>query len=794
VSDSPDANADHKVVAIIPCRNGESSVGATIESIEATGSIDEILVIDDGSRDNTAVTAYNCGARVVRLEQNQGKAAAMVAGIDAAPDADIFLFVDADTGSSAAAAVALLAPILDDQADLVIAVLPSAGGKGGLGLVRDLAKWGIHRAARAQVKAPLSGQRAVKADLMRQLAKEQGLAPRFGVEVAMTIDALNAGWRVAEVDVDMTHDHRGRTLAGFLHRGGQGRDVIGALWYRAFPLWLRLLPIAAITVLLVVACGLAAVGEQRDTGSALPRLPVVNVVLVPDASWSSVVVNVDSQALGSVVTGDAKNVFNVVEAGSRDKKATPSPFVRVSTESDVPPPTSTPTLVVGVTTVGEKAALRPMILQSAGIHGTLTSPSTKRNGLVDITDIAPTVLTMEGRTVPNSMTGTAMRVLPRTASTISLDASNQMAQFYDRINPLVIVTFVWVQIIAFVWALLAARKHNQLPAARWVATAISAFPLATYLTRWFLNTHALNFGLWALVCLAFTAALAFFAAYETKSNLAPLQRILFATIIAMVLDVLTGSHLQLSGVFGSSPTLGARYHGLGNPASELLLLASVLWVGLHVQTSPSRADALWSSAALLLVVTIAVGAPGLGSDVGGLFTMVVTSTGLMIALYLRRLPWKWLITAAAGALIALVAASWLDYQRAPDARTHLGRLTARVVNEGPSPLVSTIGRKIDVNILAYGFPWSLGVVAIVGFMLIGLLQGKWNSAFPLQSSQRVALIAALAGSAVAYAVNDSGIVVLALVSVFVGPYVLVEYRHSRPKSELTGSKLEVVVP
>jgi hypothetical protein len=69
----------------------------------------------------------------------------------------------------------------------------------------------------------LSGQRAVRGDLLREC---RPLAPRFGVEVAMTIDAVRLGARVVELDVEMRHRPTGRSVRGFVHRGRQGLDML----------------------------------------------------------------------------------------------------------------------------------------------------------------------------------------------------------------------------------------------------------------------------------------------------------------------------------------------------------------------------------------------------------------------------------------------------------------------------------------------------------------------------------------------------------------------------------------
>jgi hypothetical protein len=69
---------------------------------------------------------------------------------------------------------------------------------------------------------PLSGQRAVRWEALPALLP---FAPGFGVEVAMTIDALRAGLRVVEVEVDLRHNATGKDLSGLLHRARQARAI-----------------------------------------------------------------------------------------------------------------------------------------------------------------------------------------------------------------------------------------------------------------------------------------------------------------------------------------------------------------------------------------------------------------------------------------------------------------------------------------------------------------------------------------------------------------------------------------
>jgi hypothetical protein len=249
------------VVALVPAFDRVDSIADTVTALSGVARIERIVVIDDGSTDGTAAAAVAAGAEVVVLPENRGKGGAVAAGVEATPEADVYLLIDADLARTAGAADLLLDPVLAGRADLVIGALPAAGGRGGFGLVRDLAARGIAKACGLQVRAPLSGQRAVRAHLLRDLES----ADRFGLEVAMTIDAVRAGARVLEVDVPMDHRHTGRSLRGFAHRGRQGADIVHSLWPRVTTRRQRLGLLVAGTVLVCLAAPLLGSSRVPDT-------------------------------------------------------------------------------------------------------------------------------------------------------------------------------------------------------------------------------------------------------------------------------------------------------------------------------------------------------------------------------------------------------------------------------------------------------------------------------------------------------------------------------------------------
>jgi hypothetical protein len=136
------------------------------------------------------------------------------------------LFLDADMGESAAAAQPLVEAVLGEGVDMAIALLPPQPGAGGMGVVVRTARRGIERATGWEATQPLSGTRCITRETWDAC---QPLAPGWGVETSLTIDALTAGFWVKEVPAELHHRATGNDLRGRLHRAAQLRDVLRAL-------------------------------------------------------------------------------------------------------------------------------------------------------------------------------------------------------------------------------------------------------------------------------------------------------------------------------------------------------------------------------------------------------------------------------------------------------------------------------------------------------------------------------------------------------------------------------------
>jgi glycosyltransferase involved in cell wall biosynthesis len=226
------------VTVVIPARDEEDRIQATVTAAAGMSGVALVIVVDDGSSDATAAVAQRAGAVVTRHGRNRGKGAAMETGAEAARVIDQredrgqprhLLFLDADLADTAARAGPLIDPVLAGRADMTIAVFSTTVKLGGHGLVVGLSGAGIQRATGWRPVQPLNGQRCLT---RAAFEAARPLAHGWGAETGLTIDLLREGFRVTEVEVDFAHRATGTGLRAQLHRAHQLTDVARALAVR----------------------------------------------------------------------------------------------------------------------------------------------------------------------------------------------------------------------------------------------------------------------------------------------------------------------------------------------------------------------------------------------------------------------------------------------------------------------------------------------------------------------------------------------------------------------------------
>ena len=253
---------------LVAARDEEDRIETTVRALREAFPNAQVVVADDGSRDATAAAASRAGAEVVRLPR-LGKGQALSLAERASPSGRLLL-VDADLDGD-------LASLLESDADLTVAAFAKRQG-GGFGIAKRTAGLLVRACSGFRAREPLSGQRVLSPAARAACFP---LAPGFGCEVRMTIDAVRAGLDVREHELPLRHRATGRDLSGFLHRGRQLLDAALACGPTAINHRGLRLPLVGVLVALggarqpararVAVAGIAALGLADDLWSGEER-------------------------------------------------------------------------------------------------------------------------------------------------------------------------------------------------------------------------------------------------------------------------------------------------------------------------------------------------------------------------------------------------------------------------------------------------------------------------------------------------------------------------------------------
>lgn len=421
-------------------------------------------------------------------------------------------------------------------------------------------------------------------------------------------------------------------------------------------------------------------------------------------------------------------------------------------------------------------ALPPMVASGAGVrHGTLYSVSTKRVGLVTLTDVAPTVLASLGASTPTGMIGAPLRYHTAPVDLAHLRRQNSVANAREGLYYPLSSMFLGGQAIFYFFALFALRYHPDQARvwARFGVTAIAAWPLATYLDRAIPGVNTWRGApaevvIWSLAFLA--------AAVATRARrhaLSPLAWISGVTLILLLADVAAGARLEMSSILGYSPYTAARFTGIGNTTLGLLAACAIVTATVHIYASDRPDQARLVACGGLVVVLSAAMLPMLGNKVGSIFTLLPSFGLLAQLLYGRRLSYKVIGLTALATIAVLALMAGLDLLRPAAQRTHLGRFAADLLH-GDNTATTTVLRKLQTNLRVSQstvWLWMIPIAILVALVVLVIGQG-WRDLTPLGSPLRAGLYGLLAAAAFGWLTNDSGVIVPALTVVYVGPFLV----------------------
>ncbi|SHN47859.1 hypothetical protein [Cryptosporangium aurantiacum] len=437
-------------------------------------------------------------------------------------------------------------------------------------------------------------------------------------------------------------------------------------------------------------------------------------------------------------------------------------------------PENSTLLVVGVSdTDATDGRLHVAIADGPGFdRGWLRSSSTGRMPYLQLVDIAPTVLAALDEPVPEDIAG---RPVFRSTETRSESFATTRAALVDADTAAVarkhlVGTFlagfaVLCAVVYGIAALLLRRRpavDDPLRRRASVAiTALSAFPVATFLANtvpWWRadpTTPALAAAILGAMALVTAVAVAPPWGRTATGRLAAVSAV---TVVVLLADVMTGARLQLNSLLGYTALEGGRYVGFGNVAFAVLGASALLLAAGLAAGRPSR-SAVAVALAVAVPVIVVEGSPGLGTDFGGILTLVPAFGVLALLVAGRKVTGRRAV-AVLGAGAGLVASLAIaDYLRPEEDRTHFGRFVATVL-DGDG--LATVDRKIRANLdLLFAGPHTIAAAILLVIAGVAVfrppagLRAAYRAHPGLRTGLQVVVVLGLLG----FAVNDSGIAV-----------------------------------
>ena len=403
------------------------------------------------------------------------------------------------------------------------------------------------------------------------------------------------------------------------------------------------------------------------------------------------------------------------------------------------------TLVVSASTPAANRSLGVLAASSRCRLGTagLASPSTHHAHLATLPDVSATILDLVGVAVPSSVTGAAVTPAAPVDRSYLVDRGRR-SWTADRAR------MVFVPLFVILHALGAAVAVSRRRARPLVAAALMSIPPASFLMMLLPWWRA---GIWGglLAGGLLAGAIAFGGALLARRDVTLGAGALAALTAAVVgVDALFASPLQVDAPFGNSPIGAGRFFGVGNIGSGFLVASLLLVGGLAIDRWGRRAVP-WVGASLVFGA-VAGGAPGFGSDVGGVLFAVPAYGLLLLGARRARLGLRHVAALAGLAVLAVVLFAAVDLVRDAGSQTHLAK------SVGGQGLGDEVVRKATLAIKTVAMPMALLVpIAAIVFTMTRLFPGR-DDALRFLSCALVA--AAVLGSLL----NDSGMMVGAAVA------------------------------
>lgn len=436
--------------------------------------------------------------------------------------------------------------------------------------------------------------------------------------------------------------------------------------------------------------------------------------------------------------------------------------------------------------------------------------STRQPGLLQLTDVVPTIVNAVGGkpSVINNFVGSQVwksqrpAVDDRRAYLIDAEKKGALTRsvvgvFYAlwALSACVSFTLLWR------WRVRAGSERAQtMP--QWLQgtlLSVASLPTASFLINcvpwWRADVPALAFvvGVCTIAC-AIGVLAQIMSRYACRRGTdtfggAGIVALVMATTIGV--DAIFGSVLHSPSVLGDQPQSGGRFYGLSNAPFTVFAVSTIVLAMMAVHifvTAQMKAFSVMAVVTCGIIATVIDGSSSIGADFGGVPALVVAFSLLTLMTMGKTVRLRTFIAILAGAASITLAAAFLDWLRPPASRTHLGKFFELVVT---GDAFAAIGRKLGFLFISVPvFVWVLVSLMMAGgaWYMARQIRAGWHrdcSEYDLFTQAAIAIVAL---AVVGFALNDSGLV-LPMAAIFVAVPLLSVARGQQSAQRCTDEKI-----
>lgn len=420
----------------------------------------------------------------------------------------------------------------------------------------------------------------------------------------------------------------------------------------------------------------------------------------------------------------------------------------------------------------ERKRISPVVKFDGEGSGLLYSSTTRREGIVANLDIGVDILN-EFNLTDENMVGRSFDYVDSSEELSFLDYELTKMATISKNRATLVNTFVGIVSISSVLGailILSRKLIKNKNALNVVSITLKEFiklgfimPLALLVAPVFNfnNAFGISFSIIGVTVFFYVLAKMLFK----EDDVYQMGFLATLMILVIVVDSIFGTHLMKNNIMSYDAIVGARYYGIGNEYEGVTIGSAVfaMSVLLNYKKIPK-----WLVVVSSIIILITSAFPSMGANVGGAISESVAYLIFILLIFDVKLDFKKLVLVGFGAVMVVFVFAFLDI--ALGTKSHLSVFVNQILNEGPSAIIQTFTRKIQMNIkLAQTSVWVN--ILIAGILIIAMFIFKPTGQFKKIKEKYPVIfkgfIASMIGCIVTLLVNDSGIVAASTASIYI---------------------------